>query len=432
MKRDIYQKLFAWKSSPRRKPLILNGARQVGKTFALRYFAKAAYAKHIYLNFEKDRGLAAYFEGSLDPKRLIQMLALHTDVDIEKHNTLLIFDEVQECPRALNSLKYFCEEANEYHVAAAGSLLGVKTARSAGFPVGKVNFLHLYPLSFFEFLSAVGKERLRSHLESLEAFIPIAAPIHQQLNELLREYLFVGGMPEAVKTFIKHGKPALVREVQTEILDAYERDFAKHAPNSQLLKITSVWQQAHHQLARENKKFVYSALRKSARGRDYEESIAWLVEAGLLHKSTRIKKPGIPLSAYAEPHIFKLFLLDTGLLAAQAGLSAKALIHGSQLFTEFKGALTENYVAQELICRRRSALHYWASQGTAEIDFVIEDEQRFYPLEVKAGVSSKKKSLLVFGQKYKDAVLSRATLMNLKKDGKIANYPLYLVSRFPL
>jgi predicted AAA+ superfamily ATPase len=432
MKRDIYHLLEEWKRSARRKPLVLNGARQVGKTHALKHFGKTSYEKMAYLNFEKDEKLGQYFEGTLDPKRLIQTIGIHTEIDIEPNNTLLIFDEVQECPKALNSLKYFCEEANEYHVAAAGSLLGVKTAGEKGFPVGKVNFLHLYPLTFFEFLSAIGHEKTRAFLENYSTYEPIPTPLHENLIQLLKIYFFIGGMPEVVAEYAKNEKLTVAREIQLEILSAYERDFAKHAPPQEIMKITTVWKQVHRQLAKENKKFIFATIRKSARGRDYEDAIQWLSDAGLIHKSYLVESPKFPLSAYAENHIFKIFLADVGLLGAQSNLSSQILIDGNLLFTEFNGALTENYVAQELIASKRKEPYYWASEGVAEVDFLIEEGHEIYPLEVKAGASQKKKSLLVYNQKYAPSKLIRATTMNLKHDGDIYNYPLYLISRVPI
>ncbi len=431
MKRDIYLDLQQWKKSERRKPLIINGARQVGKTYALKHFGRTSYKKMVYLNFEKEEILSGYFEGALDPKQLIKTVSIHTGVEIEPHNTLLIFDEIQECAKALSSLKYFCEEANEYHIAAAGSLLGVKTNQDEGFPVGKVNFLHLSPLSFFEFLSATNNEKIRTFLEEYASFEPLPNPLHEKLTQLLRCYLFVGGMPEAVAEYAKHENFSVVREVQLEILNAYERDFAKHAPPNEVMKITTVWKQIHRQLAKENKKFIFAAIRQSARGRDYEEAIQWLLDAGLILKSCLVETPKFPLSAYADTHTFKLFLLDIGLLGAQSNLSSRALIEGNLLFTEFKGALTENFVAQELVAAKNREIYYWASSGIAEIDFLVEGDHEIYPLEVKAGSSEKKKSLLVYGSKYLPVKLTRTTLMNLKHDGNIYNYPLYLVSRFP-
>lgn len=432
MKRDLYQQLEKWKNSTRRKPLILNGARQVGKTYALKYFGKTSYEKTAYLNFERDEKLAQYFERTLDPKQLINILRIHTETEIDPHNTLLIFDEIQKCPSALNSLKYFCEEANEYHVAAAGSLLGVKTAGEKGFPVGKVNFLNLYPLTFFEFLSALGQEKTRHFLEGYNTYEPIPNPMHEKLIQQLKYYFYVGGMPEAVAEYAKTEKLNIVREIQLEILNAYEKDFAKHAPPHEIMKITTVWKQVHRQLAKENKKFIFSAIRKSARGRDYEEAIQWLSDAGLIYKSYLVESPKFPLSAYADNNTFKIFLLDVGLLGAQSALSPQTIIDGDLLFTEFKGSLTENYAVQELIATKHRKPYYWTSEGTAEVDFLIEEDHEIYPLEVKAGPSQKKKSLLVYNQKYTPSKLIRATTMNLMHNGEIYNYPLYLISRFPL
>lgn len=432
MKRDIYLQLEQWQKSTRRKPLVLNGARQVGKTYALKYFGKHFYTQFAYFNFEKDEKLGRYFDETLDPKLLIKYLSIHSETNIEPQNTLIIFDEIQECSRALNSLKYFCEEANEYHLAAAGSLLGVKMVGDRGFPVGKVNFLHLFPLTFFEYLSAIGQDKTRTLLEEYHTYQPLPEPLHEKLIQLLKFYYFVGGMPEVVADYVKNENVQNVREIQLEILNSYEKDFAKHAPPSEVIKITTVWKQVHRQLAKENKKFIFANIRASARGRDYEEAIQWLTDAGLIHKCYHVETPKFPLSAYASTNQFKIFLGDVGLLGAQSDLSAQTIIEGDQLFTEFKGALTENYVAQELFAARQKDLFYWTSEGTAEIDFLVEQNKEIFPLEVKSGTSQKKKSLLVYDNKYIPSKLFRSSLMNLKHDGKIYNYPLYLVSRCPI
>lgn len=428
MLRDIYRRLEEWKRSERRKPLVLNGARQVGKTHSLKHFGRTSYEKMAYLNFEKDEKLAQYFDSTLDPKQLIKILSIHTETEIEPSNTLLVFDEIQNCPKALNSLKYFCEEVNEVHVVAAGSLLGVKTSGGKGFPVGKVNFLHLYPLTFFEFLSALGQDKTRLFLEEIRTYEPIPNPMHEKLIELLKFYFFVGGMPEAVAEYVKTEKVHVVREIQLEILNAYERDFSKHAPPHEIMKIMTVWKQVHRQLAKENKKFIFAAIRKSARGRDYEEAIQWLLDAGLIHKSYLVESPKFPLSAYADNSIFKIFLADVGLLGAQSNLSPQIIIDKDVLFTEFKGALTENYVAQELIATKHKEPYYWTSEGIAEVDFIIEEGHEIYPLEVKSGASQKKKSLIVYHQKYAPSKLLRVSTMNLKHDGDVYNCPLYLIS----
>lgn len=431
MERNINQLLNKWKNSFRRKPLILYGARQVGKTYTLKEFGKSHYVNVAYFNFEKDRELAGYFQNSLNPMHLLQFLGIHSDQKIEPHHTLIIFDEIQECPEALTSLKYFQEEANEYHIAAAGSLLGVKTKRDSGFPVGKVNILHLYPLSFFEFLTATGHQSKREYLESITDFNPIPTPLHEQLIQILKIYFFVGGMPEAVYEYTHTNDFQVVRDVQNEILDNYEKDFGKHAPPMQIMKITTVWKQISQQLAKENKKFIFSLIRSGARAREYEEAIQWLLDAGLIHKSINTETVKLPLSTYAKTNIFKLFLLDIGLLGALNRLSPKTMITDNILFTEYKGSLTENYVAQEFITHQH-VLYYWTSQGVAELDFLVEFSEQIFPLEIKAGISDKKRSLIAFGEKYKSEKLYRGTLRNLKQDGKIFNYPLYLIGRFPL
>lgn len=429
MQRDVYLKLQEWKLSTRRKPLVVNGARQVGKTYALRHFGTEFYDNVAYLNFEKDEKLAYYFQDSLDPHHLIKVLSIYLETDILPHKTLIILDEIQECPRALTSLKYFCEEANDYHIVAAGSLLGVKTAQQNSFPVGKVSFLHLYPLNFFEFLSALGHEKLRTFLEDNNTFNPFPLPLHEKLLWLLKLYFFIGGMPEVVSEYATNENLNTVREIQLEILNAYERDFAKHAPPQEVIKITTVWKQVHRQLAKENKKFIFCAIKKSARGRDYEDAIQWLLDAGLIYKSFFVESPKFPLSSYADSTTFKIFLLDVGLLGAQSNLSPKIVIEGNLLFTEFKGALTENFIAQELKAFKHQELCYWASTGTAEIDFLMEGENEIFPLEVKSGSSEKKKSLLIYDNKYSPTKLLRTTTMNLKHDGKIYNYPLYYICK---
>lgn len=428
MKREIDEQLLQWKQSPRRKPLILDGARQVGKTYALRHFGQAAYDNTVYLNFEREAALSVYFQESISPKHIIEKLALHTRTAIQPGSTLIIFDEVQECPEALNSIKYFCEEANEYHLAAAGSLLGIKTKNVKGFPVGKVNFLHLFPLTFNEFLDALGEEKLREYIASHE-IIPFDEPLHQQLLLLLKKYYYVGGMPEAVSHFVQTQDYQVVREVHYEILEAYERDFGKHAPVDQIMKIMTVWKQVHNQLAKENKKFIFSHLKKSARGRDYESAIEWLVSAGLIYKCTHVTVPKLPLSGYADMQIFKIYPLDVGLLGAQNGLTPEVIVKENTLFSEYKGALTEAYVAQTLKASSGEDVYYWSSSGTAEVDFLLTSKQAVYPLEVKANVSNKKKSLIVYAAKYKPTLLLRSTQMNLKWDGHLLNIPLYMISQ---
>jgi len=347
---------------------------------------------------------------------------------------MIIFDEIQECPNALNSLKYFCDKKNEFHIAAAGSLLGVKLTK--GFPVGKVNFLELVPLSFLEFLDAINESELRKLLENINSPKAISEIFHNKLTKLLKYYLVVGGMPEAVAGFVKNEKLDEVRIIQQEILDTYTLDFAKHAPENEVMKIMTIWDLIPTHLAKENKKFIFSAISKSARARGYETSIQWLADAGLIIRSYNITTPKLPLNAYANKQAFKIFMLDVGLLGAISKLDPRVILQGNKLFTEFKGALTENYVAQELHINHFKELYYWTSEGTAEVDFLISIERQIFPLEVKAGVSKQMKSLVIYGNKYlgKDdhtSTLSRASLQNFVINNALVTYPLYAVQLFP-
>jgi predicted AAA+ superfamily ATPase len=433
MKRDFFKKLLLWKASDLRKPLIIRGARQVGKTYLLTEFAKE-YDNHIFVNFDEEPHFASFFAENLNPERIIKELEIYFKQPILPGKTLIIFDEIQECPEALNSLKYFCEKKNEYHVASAGSLLGVKLTK--GFPVGKVNFLDLAPLNFFEFLDAIGENALRKLLEDLQEPRAISEIFHEKLIKLLKYYFIVGGMPEAVATYLKTENLQDVRGVQKEILDAYTLDFAKHAPEEEVMKIMAVWESIPRQLAKENKKFIFSAIRESARAKSYETAIQWLKDAGLLLKANLISTPKLPLDAYAHKRAFKVFMLDVGLLGAMSKLDPRVLLEGNQLFQEFKGALTENYVANELHDKYFDGLYYWSSEGTAEVDFVISTEHLIFPLEVKAGISTQKKSLLIYEEKFSHAenalaALSRTTLRNFAHDGAIINYPLYGIGLFP-
>ena len=431
MQRDIEQHLLQWKGSDRRKPLVLRGARQTGKTHSLREFGQQRYERLAYLNFEETASASQLFQADLDPQRIIPEIGLMLDLPIMPAETLIVFDEIQACPNALTSLKYFAEKAGDYHIAAAGSLLGVKLGKPASFPVGKVNFLDLYPLSFCEFLDALDKSRLREHIDSIDGLSPLPVPIHEQLIHLLKLYTFIGGMPEAVMQYRENRDLPGVRTIQREILDAYLLDFSKQADPREIMKISTVWNQVQSQLAKENKKFIFSALRKSARGRDYENAIQWLLDAGLICKSMKISAPRLPVEAYARSNIFKIYLLDPGLLAAMADIPARILIEGDRLFTEYKGAFIENLAATTLVGAHGKQLYYWTSESMAEVDFVVPCEHELYPLEVKAGISRKKKSLIAYGDKYHPPALVRATPMNLRQDGRIINIPLYLLHRFP-
>ncbi|MGK5088761.1 AAA family ATPase [Bdellovibrionota bacterium FG-2] len=435
MERDLYQKLVEWKRSPRRKPLILQGARQVGKTHLLETFGRKEYGDVAYFNFEENPALDDCFKGALDPEAIVQRLAAYRGQKILPKETLIFFDEIQESGRALTSLKYFNEKANHYHLVAAGSLLGIKLSSEKTFPVGKVNCLHLHPLSFFEFLNAMQKANLWKVLEGLGGLEPLPEPFHQELIEWLRIYYFLGGMPEVVCHYAAQKDFNAARTIQREILNAYSLDFVKHAQPSEALKISQIWESVPGQLAKENKKFIFSAIAQSARAREYEAAIQWLKDAGLIHLSYNVAVPKLPLEGHCDKKVFKVFLLDVGLLGAMVGLTSKTIVEGSKIFTEYKGAFVENYVAQELACAHEQPLYYWTSQGTAELDFLVAFEEQIFPLEAKAGVSKKKKSLIEYGNKYSpkhaSEVLSRTSLMNFKKDGSICNYPLYAVRLFP-
>ncbi len=431
MKRDIYQSLINWKKSENRKPLILQGARQVGKTYILKEFGRNEYQDTAYFNFEEDPALAEFFKGKISPEKIIEKLSIYREKPILPGKTLIIFDEVQISPETLTSLKYFQEGAGQYHIAAAGSLLGIRIGRYAPFPVGKVNFLNLYPLSFGEYLEGIGKSGLRRLIQTAATPEPFELAFHNALLENLRLYYFIGGMPEAIAQYNQDKDLNKVRTIQNEILTAYLLDISKHATKTEAIKIANLWNSIPGQLAKENKKFKFSEISENARARDYNESIQWLLHAGLVYKCFSITTPKLPLSGYCEDNIFKLYLLDTGLLGAMLNLSQKTIVEENRLFSEYNGAFAENYVAQELIANDNKALYYWSSDAIAEVDFVIPYNEEIFPLEVKAGTSRNKKSLTVFGERYGSGVLSMATLRNFRQDGKVCNYPLYAVSLFP-
>jgi uncharacterized protein len=430
MKRNILERLLAWQHNPQRKPLLLYGARQVGKTHTLNAFANMAYSDHVYLNFEDSPALKKYFEDTLDPKSIIFKLSIHFNKRIDPEHTLIIFDEIQECPHALNSLKYFNEKANEYHVCACGSLLGVKLGNQEGFPVGQVNFEHLYPLSFMEFLEAIGESMIKTYITSLARVELLPEPFHNKLNELLKIYYFTGGMPEAVLTWVNSKDFNAVRKVHREILKSYDLDFSKHAPKNLSVKISEIWNSIPAQLAKENKKFIYSIVRQSARAREYEEAIQWLTAAGLIYKIHNISTPKLPLKAYSNLDVFKIYLLDIGLLNTISELPVKVLLDGDLLFQEFRGSLTENYVFQALAPWFENQ-YYWTSSGSAEVDCVIQYDGDIIPLEVKSNVSVRSKSLKVYTEKYNPGLIIRVSMLNLKQDGVFLNIPLYLTEEIP-
>ncbi len=437
MKRDFYSKLLDWKQSEDRKPLIIKGARQVGKTYILKELGKKEYQYTAYFNFEEDPGLKDFFSGRLQPERILEKLSLYSDTTILPGKTLVIFDEIQNAPRALTALKYFSEDASQYHVAAAGSLLGLKVGHASPFPVGKVTFLTLFPLTFREYLEAAGKTGLRTLLDNKCDFQPLESVLHDEFTDLLKMYYFIGGMPEAVKEYIKNKDIKKVRLIQNDILTTYIQDFSKYSSKTEGIRITDAWHAIPGQLAKENKKYKYSEISRNARSRDYYEAIQWLVDAGLVYRSYNIKVPKLPLSGYREENIFKLYLFDTGLLGAMSNLSQRTIVDGNAMFSGYNGAFTENYVAQELMAGplfqdvHIKELYYWSSKSSAEVDFVVDAENELFPLEVKAGVSRRKTSLIIFGEKYSPPVLSRATLMNFKHQENLRNYPLYAVKHFP-
>jgi len=429
MKRDIYPQLMTWKESTRRKPLILQGARQTGKTTILRKFGKTEYDDVLYCNFEEDSGLDQFFQRDLNPSRILSDLSVYLNRQIRPDTGLVIFDEIQISNRALNSLKYFAERRPDIHIAAAGSLLGIKLSAPGSFPVGKVNFLYLYPMTFLEFLDAMGEERYRQLLESNARLYPVADAFHTHLTDLLRRYYFVGGMPEAVKHYADQGNIQEIREIQKEIAKSYILDFAKHAPTPEIPKLSLLWDSIPKHLARENKKFMFSAVKKGARARSYESALIWLEDAGLIHRSNAVRSNKHPLKHYADTNCFKIYNLDVGLLGAMADTPVEMMAQGERLFNEYEGALVENFVAQQLVAHLDHPLYYWRSKGgKAELDFLLEIGDQIYPLEVKAGINVKSKSLKSYDTQFAPDQLVRTNLLNFKHDGKVCNIPLYAIS----
>jgi predicted AAA+ superfamily ATPase len=428
MERKAFANLLAWRLDEHRKPLVLNGARQVGKTWLLKEFGKRAYQNIAYINFESNERLTTLFSSNLAPERLLTGLRVETGQPIEPEKTLIVFDEVQENPKALTSLKYFYENAPQYHLVAAGSLLGISPHADNSFPVGKVDFLNLYPLSFLEFLKAIGEPELADLVSSSDW--PMIDAFKEKLTESLRYYYCVGGMPESVTTFVVTKDLGQVRTFQKKLLEAYERDFSKYAKSDMVPRIRAVWNSLPAQLAREQKKFMYGLVREGARAREYESAIEWLCDAGLSRKIFRVSKPGLPLKAYQQLNAFKLYMLDTGLLAAHAGLPTQAVLQGNALFEEFKGALTEQYVAQELRLMEEMSTSYWSSDASrAEVDFLIQAQSSIFPLEVKAAENLQAKSLRVYYEKYTPSRAFRTSLSSYREESWLTNIPLYALSQ---
>ena len=426
MYRIAIEKLYKWKNSKRRKPLIIEGARQVGKTWLMKEFGKQAYADTVYIKFDSNSRMADLFSADLDTDRLIMGLELYAGRKINPENTLLIFDEVQEVPRALASLKYFYENAPQYHIVCAGSLLGIALHQGTSFPVGKVDFLKLYPLSFSEFLMATGNERFAELLKNQD--YEMITSFKQTYIDALKHYYFVGGMPEAVQSFAESKDFNEVRAIQKRILAAYEQDFSKHAPNEIVPKIRMLWNSIPSQLARENKKFIYGLVREGGRAREYETAIMWLSDCGLVHKVSRVNAAGIPLKAYEDLKAFKLFIVDVGLLGCMTGLRQRTLLDGDDLFVEFKGALTEQYVCQQLKTIEDLGVYYYTNdRGSCEIDFVVDTGEQIVPIEVKAETNLRAKSLKTYRERFEPELSVRTSMADYKKEDWLLNLPLYAI-----
>ncbi|MEI6150071.1 MAG: ATP-binding protein [bacterium] len=431
MNRTGYQDLMAWKLSAGRKPLLVQGARQVGKTWLLKEFGRKEYGACAYFNFEETPALASLFEGDLKPDKVIELLSAYHGQSIVPSKTLVVFDEIQACPRALTSLKYFCEQAPEVHLMAAGSLLGVSVGKTTGFPVGKVNFLTLYPLSFFEFLEALNEGALLELLRGKKDFEPIVELLHEKLADLLRVFLFTGGMPEAVECYRQTRDYAAVRAIQKDILNAYHRDFSKYTTPTQAVRVSEVWRSIPAHLARENKKFKYGAIRPGGRASQFESAVEWLRRAGLMYASVNITAARLPLAGYEDHVRFKAYVLDCGLLGALIDVPARIITLGDASFCEYNGAFVENFVAAELARKQDGVLHYWISDGIAEVDFIVVHEGAILPLEVKSGMHRAVKSLWVFADKFNPPKVYRTSPRNFECRDRFTNIPLYAIGLFP-
>nr|WP_303109447.1 ATP-binding protein [uncultured Prevotella sp.] len=428
MERLLISQLLKWKEMRGRKPLILEGARQVGKTWLLKEFGRKYFKDVCYINFEKNDALESIFADDLSPQFIIEQLSIYHGKLIKPESTLIIFDEVQEMPRALTSLKYFCEEAPEYAICCAGSLLGIALHEGTSFPVGKTNFLHLYPLSFKEFLLANDEQMLVDYIEKGNRNIAAFEP---RLLDYLKKYMIIGGMPAVVNEWLDTKDFNKVGLVQKQLIAAYQKDFSKHAPIQMVEKIRYVWNSIPSQLAKENKKFVYGLVREGARAREYEDAIMWLCDAGEIIRTHNVTKPDVPISAYSDLKSFKVFLLDVGLLRSMSGVSPKVILEGSRIFEEFKGALTEQYVCQELqqFSEMLQTNYYWTSSATSEVDFIISDGLDVFPLEVKAGLSMNAKSLRLYKEKYSPKWAIRTSLLPYERNeaSSSINIPLYML-----
>ncbi len=425
MKRFILDELIKWKESKNRKPLILKGARQVGKTYILKQFGDMYYESVAYFNFDHDKDLYNLFKNTKSPNRIIEQLAFIYGKAILKEKTLIIFDEIQECPDALNSLKYFNEEANEYHIVCAGSLLGIRLSHTS-FPVGKVDFLNMYPMTFSEFLIANGNENLVEYLKSINSINNIPDIFFNQLEEKLKMYFIIGGMPEVVNSWIMEKDIEKVTKIQEDILTAYESDFSKHTENSEANKISLIWNSITSQLAKENKKFLYQTVKQGARAREYESALNWLNDANLIYKIYNVNKTDFPLKAYYDLSSFKIYINDIGLLRKMANLDSNIIIKKNKLFEEFKGAFTENYVLNMLVYVFNTVPNYFTFDRH-EIDFVMQYKNNIIPIEVKSNISTNNISLTRYNEKFKNDLSIRFSMNNLSKNGKIINIPLFMI-----
>ncbi len=427
MYRTAFEKLCKWKERKNRKPLIIEGARQVGKTWLMKEFGKQAYEDTVYINFDSNSKMAELFSTDLNTERLIMGIEIYIGRKINPENTLLIFDEIQEVPRALSALKYFYEDApQQYNIVCAGSLLGIALHEGTSFPVGKVDFLSLYPLSFREFLMAVMGENYVELLDKGD--YDMVKAFRQTYIDALKQYYFVGGMPEAVQSFVQNKDFKEVRDIQKRILLAYEQDFSKHAPIEIVPKIRMLWNSIPSQLAKENKKFIYGLVREGGRAKEYETAIMWLGDCGLVHKVGRVNAAGVPLKAYEDLKAFKLFIVDIGLLGCMVGLHQSVLLDGNKLFVEFKGALTEQYVCQQLVTLEDLNIYYYTNdRGSCEVDFVVDTGERIIPIEVKAETNLRAKSLRTYCERFSPDLAVRTSMSDYKKEEWLVNLPLYAV-----
>lgn len=426
MRRYAMKELLEWKTKENRKPLILKGARQVGKTWLMKEFGKQYFKKTAYVNFDNNKRMEAVFENDYDIDRILMAINIETKIKVTPEDTLIIFDEIQEAPRAIAALKYFYENAPEYAVVAAGSLLGVAIHKGVSFPVGKVDTMELYPLNYREFLEASGEEELADLIEKRD--YSMMSMFKEKYVEWLRRYYYIGGMPEVVQNFIRHKDFKEVRKIQNTIIELYEDDFGKHTEERDLPRIRMVWNSIPMQLAKENKKFFFGQIKEGARAKEFEIAIEWLLDCGLIKKVQRVNKPAMPLKAYVEFSAFKLFLLDVGLLGALSGLEAEAILEGNSVLTEFKGALTEQYVLQQIVSDTEYIPYYYAgAKSTYEIDFMIQKGKNIVPIEVKAEENLQAKSLKVFCEKYKPEYAVRTSMSDFRKEEWMTNVPLYAI-----